>query len=143
VSKEEHVRLIHRFFAALDRVNLDALDEICADDYRLNFPGVPGPLDRAGTKYLFGAFLSAFPGITHRVDEIIVDDDKVSTRLVIRGTHGAEFQGIPATGNDVTITALNMFRIAGSRIEEHGVQFDTLGFMQQLGVASVPDQAAA
>jgi steroid delta-isomerase-like uncharacterized protein len=138
VTSEAHRQLIHRLFAEMDRVNLDALDEICAEDYTVSFPGVPSSLDRAGAKYLFGAFFAAFPGLTHQLDDLIVEGDKASVRLTIRGTHQAEFQGIPPTGKNVTIPALNMFRIAGGRIAEHWIQYDTLGFLQQLGVAPAP-----
>ena len=83
MSTDENVQLVRRFFAEIDRANLDALDEICADDYSVHFPGVPGPLDRAGTKYLFGAFLAAFSGLRHQVEETVAEGDRVATRLTI------------------------------------------------------------
>jgi len=141
VSSEENVQLVRRYFAEIDRANLDGLDEICADDYSVHFPGVPGPLDRPGTKYLFGAFLAAFPGITHGIEETVAEGDKVATRLTIRGTQRGEFQGIPPTGKDVTITALNIFRIAGGRIVSHWVEYDAIGMLQQLGAMPAPGAA--
>jgi predicted ester cyclase len=42
-------------------------------------------------------------------------------RLTIRGTHRAEFQGIPATGRHVTVSFLGIVRIAeGKLVEEWG-----------------------
>jgi steroid delta-isomerase-like uncharacterized protein len=143
VSTEENVQLIRRFFAEIDRANLDGLDGICTDDYGVQFPGVPGPLDRAGAKHLFGAFVAAFPGISHGIEETVAEGDKVATRLTVRGTHRGEFQGIPPTGKDITITALNIFRIAGGRIASHWIEYDAVGMLQQLGVMPAPGGAGA
>ena len=57
-------------------------------------------------------------------------------------THRADFIGIPATGQAVVISSLNLFRFQGDRIAEHWVEYDTYGFLQQLGAAPVPAQAA-
>jgi len=142
MSSQENVQLIRRFFAEIDRTNVDALDQICADGYSVHFPGVPGPLDRAGTKYLFGAFLAAFPGLSHRVEETVAEGDRVATRLTIQGPHKGEFQGIPPTGKTVTMTALNIFRIADGRIVSHWIEYDALGMLQQLGAMPAPGAAA-
>src|SRR5215216_3997453 len=82
MSSQENVQLIRRFFAEIDRANVDALDQICADDYSVHFPGVPGPLDRAGTKYLFGAFLAAFPGLSHRGEETVAADGRIVSHWI-------------------------------------------------------------
>jgi steroid delta-isomerase-like uncharacterized protein len=143
MSNDGNVQLVRRFFAAIDAANLDAMDEICGDDYTVHFPGVPGPLDRTGTKHLFGAFLAAFPGITHRIEETVAEGDRVATRLTIQGLHRGEFQGIPPTGKVVTITALNMFRIANDRIVSHWIEYDGLGMLQQLGAIPAPGASTA
>lgn len=143
MGTDANVQLVRRFFAAIDAAHLDALDELCADDYSVHFPGVPGPLDRTGTKYLFGGFLAAFPGITHRIEETVAEGDRVATRLTIQGPHEGEFQGIPPTGKVVTMTALNIFRIADGRIVSHWIEYDGLGLLQQLGVLPAPGGGAA
>jgi predicted ester cyclase len=47
--------------------------------------------------------------------------------------------GIPPTGRSVSVSAVHLFRIEGGKIAEQWVVWDTLGFMQQIGV--IPEQA--
>ena len=58
-------------------------------------------------------------------------------RFVAKGTHTKEFMGVPATGKDVEISGVNIFRIAGGKIVEHWVNYDAMGLMQQIG--AIPD----
>ena len=48
-------------------------------------------------------FYAAFPDYTHVIDEMVAEGDRVAVRLTFHATHQAEFQGIPSTGNAVTI----------------------------------------
>jgi predicted ester cyclase len=42
--------------------------------------------------------------------------------------------GIPPTGKDVRVDAISIFRMDGGKIAEMWEVWDTLGFLQQLGV---------
>jgi len=54
------------------------------------------------------------------------------------GTHKGEFMGIPPTNKKVTISAITIDRIAGGKYVEEWLRFDTLDFMQQLGIVPTP-----
>ena len=45
-----------------------------------------------------------------------------------------EINGIPATGNKVKVDAISIHRMEDSKIAETWEVWDTLGFLQQLGV---------
>ena len=62
-------------------------------------------------------------------------------RRRLQGTHRGEFQGIPPTGKQVTISAIGILRITSGRIAETWLNADFLGLMQQLGVVPAPAQA--
>ena len=64
----------------------------------------------------------------------------VISALCSRGLRG-EFQGIPPTGKQVTISAIGILRITSGRIAETWLNADFLGLMQQLGVVPAPAQA--
>jgi len=83
----------------------------------------------------------AFPDWQVTVEDMIAEGDKVVARYTAHGTQRGELLGIPATGKSVTTTAIDIFRIADSKIAEHRVESDTLGLMQQLGVLLAPGQA--
>ena len=48
------------------------------------------------------------------------DKDFVISEVIMEGTHGGEWLGISPTGKKIRITAVNIDRIAGGRIIEHG-----------------------
>ncbi len=85
---------------------------------------------------------AAFPDSHHTIEDLIAEGDKVVTRFTWRGTHRGEFMGVAPTGKPVTITAIDMVRIAEGRIVEHWAQADFLGLLQQLGALPPPGQEA-
>ncbi len=58
------------------------------------------------------------------------------TQSVNRGTQTGSRMGIPATGKDSTVSRLNVVRVEDGRIAEDWVVVDTLGLLQQKGVAA-------
>ncbi len=94
MSQEENKAVVRRFFAALDDQDLDAVADLLASDYRLHFDGNP-EMDRGTGIGFFGAFLAAFPDISHQVQDQLAEGDRIATRIVVRGTHQKEMMGDP------------------------------------------------
>ncbi|WP_392966207.1 ester cyclase [Streptomyces sp. LN245] len=143
MSTEENKRLVRRFYREIDAGNLDAMDELVAEDYLDHspppFPGfAPG---REGLKQVFRLFWEATPG-THEIEDQIAEGDKVVTRLRARGVHEGDLPGIPATGRPITMTATVMHRIENGKLAEKWSDKDLLGFLQQLGVIPTPGGAS-
>jgi steroid delta-isomerase-like uncharacterized protein len=84
------------------------------------------------------AFFAAFPGLHISIEDVIAQGDKVAVRITWQGTHQGEFMGIPPTGKPVTVTGINLYRVANGKIVEEWWQEDILGLMQQLGVLPPP-----
>ena len=69
------------------------------------------------------------------INEIFSAGDKVVVRWTGGGKHVGEVNGIPATGKEVTnISAISIHRMENGKIAETWEVWDTLGFLQQLGV---------
>ena len=134
---EENKVVVRRFFAALDDQDVDTVGDMLASDYRLHFDGNP-VMDRGAGIGFFSAFLAAFPDISHQVQDQLAEGDRVATRILVRGTHQKEMMGIPATGKEIAISAINMVRVDDGKIAEHWVNSDSLGMMMQLGVVPPP-----
>jgi steroid delta-isomerase-like uncharacterized protein len=134
---EENKAVVRRFFAALDDQDVDTVGDMLASDYRLHFDGNP-VMDRGAGIGFFSAFLAAFPDISHQVQDQLAEGDLVATRILVRGTHQKEMMGIPATGTEIAISAINMVRVDDGKIAEHWVNSDSLGMMMQLGVVPPP-----
>jgi len=66
------------------------------------------------------------------------DGDLVAASVEFGGTHRGEFQGIPPTNKRVSFTGIEVNRMVDGKVEEHWVELDLLGMMQQLGLVVVP-----
>lgn len=113
--------------------NVEAIDTLIAEDFTHHAP-IDTPDGRDGYKEFIRQFKAAFPDSTSETLDTIVEDDKIAVRYVNRGTHQGEFAGVPATGREVEIEGISIYRIADGRIAEEWAQPDMLGLMDQLGV---------
>lgn len=126
--------LVRQMLASADDGDLSVLDRVWSPDIVVHFGATD--LDRAQAVALLKSVYGAFPDMRHDVHDVIATDDKVVLRGVITGTHRGEFQGIAATGNQVAVGQIIIFRIEDGRIAEYWEQADLLGLMQQLGATA-------
>lgn len=146
MSADENKALIRRYFEAIDVAcesgNADIIDEFLAPDFVEHnpFPGIPPT--REGWKEAFMAFVVGAPGY-HVIDDLIAEEDQVVGRITAYGTHTGELFGIPATGKEIRVGGIAIWRIREGKILEHWHETDQLGLMVQLGVVQLPGQAAA
>jgi predicted ester cyclase len=103
--------------------------------------GAPDPLSLDGFKQLAGAFLAAFPGGEHTIEDMVSEGDKVVTRVIYRGTHTGDLMGMPPTGKQVAVPAMIVDHITNGKIVETWRLFDQMSMMQQLGVMATPEPA--
>ena len=110
-----------------------------APDYVAHVPAAPGPLEGLEAWRQFsGPFAEAFPDLRLTVQDIVAEGDTVAARVDFHGTHRGEFQGIPPTDKQVAFTSIEINRVVGGKVEEHWVELDLLGLMQQLGAIPEP-----
>jgi len=141
MTTEDNKALVRRFYREIDKGNLEAMDELVAEDYLdHNPPPFPGLASgREGLKQAFTIFWEATPGY-HRIEEQIAEGDKVVTRLTSYGKHEGDLPGAPRTGNDLKMTSITIHRIANGRLVEKWAEKDVLGFLKQIGVIPSPAQ---
>ncbi len=132
----ENKAMVRRTMEAIwNQGNFAVADERFASDYVGHAPDkIEGP---EGVKQFVSAIRNAAPQI--QIEDQIAEGDTVVTRWTAGGKHTGEFQGIPPTGNQVSITGITVFRIANGKIVEGWTNADRLGLMQQLGAVSAPE----
>jgi steroid delta-isomerase-like uncharacterized protein len=138
MSTEERKAVVRNWIEAWNTKNLDAAVDLLDPEYvrhDANLPDVIGP--RAQREFLVGVF-NAFPDLDLTPEQLIAEDDLVTVRHVVRGTHRAEFLGVPATGRPVVFQAMDVFRLTDNKIAEQWVVIDALGLLQQLGAIPAP-----
>lgn len=135
MSAEDNKRLVRRFYEEIDKGNLDAMDELVAENYvDHNPPPFPGLAEgREGLKQSFKIFWNATPG-HHYIEDQIAEGNKVVTRLTSYGKHEGDLPGAPKTGNDLKMTSITIHRIANGKLAEKWSEKDVISFLQQIGV---------
>jgi steroid delta-isomerase-like uncharacterized protein len=130
---QQNKAVVDRFIQELfSEGRLEAADEYLADGF-VNHDPFPGfPPGRDGMKQAGALFRAAFPDWHSTVHELLAERDKVVERFTARGTHRAEFMGIPATGRSVEMDGINIFRLEDGRIVERWGVLDQAGLMQRL-----------
>ena len=141
MSTEANKASVRRFYdEVFNKKNRAAIDEFIDPNHvdHAAPPGTPGGLK--GVKQTLNMYLTAFPDLHFTVEDIIAEGDKVVTRLTCRGTQQGAFMGIPPTGKQATVMAIDINRFAGGKSVEHWLNMDTLGLLQQLGAIPAPGQ---
>jgi steroid delta-isomerase-like uncharacterized protein len=137
MSTEDNKALMRRFYEeVVNKKNLAAIDDFLAPNF-VNHSASQLGLTGGGiqeVKQLMSMTMAAFPDLHYAIEDLIAEGDKVVARLTISGTHQGVFMGIPPTGKHVTVTDIELFRIANGKAVENWVQPDFLGLLQQLGV---------
>ena len=134
MSLEENKAIVLRWFAELDRGNLDIVDELIAEEYVDHNPALPNlPPGRDGVRQYVRILKAAFPDAAHTIDDIIAEGDKVMTRVTARGTFLGECSGYRPNGNVVEISGIAIHRVENGRLSEHWAHADIAGFMHQIG----------
>jgi steroid delta-isomerase-like uncharacterized protein len=143
VLEEENKAVIRRWIEAFNERNLEAEADLLAPGYVAHVPAAPGPLEGLEAWRQFtGPFVEAFPDLRLTVEDIMAEGDMVAARVAFDGTHRGEFQGIPPTGKEVAFTSIEVNRVVDGKGEEHWVEIDLLGLMQQLGAIPEPGHSS-
>jgi predicted ester cyclase len=141
-DEQLNLRLARRFFdEVVNAGDASAAAGLCAEDYREHDAGLSsGDLDlhqaMEENQEIFDAF---HPQVTP--EAIVAQDDTVAVRFSYRGRHTGDYQGIAATGREVTGTGHATLRCADGKIAEGWWNTDDLGLLQQLG--ALPDKETA
>lgn len=116
MSAEENKKSMRRIYEeVINQGDMDAADELISAALVEHDP-LPGyEPSFEGFKEGVTAFRAAFPDLHATVEDIIAEGDMVAARFTMSGTHQEEFMGIPATGNRITVTGIDLARFEGAR----------------------------
>jgi steroid delta-isomerase-like uncharacterized protein len=92
------------------------------------------PRGPEGAKQRKATYLSALSDDHVDIDDIAAGDDTVAVRWTFTAKFTGEFMGSQPTGETITVTGIHFFRVANGRIAEVSTQYDSAGFLNQVGV---------
>ena len=126
--------LVRRFYAEVVSAGaVGKLAEFIAPDYSEIHEDKKSAVGIEGVKAHILGVRHTYPDLELTVEQQIAEGDWVATRLMMRGTHQGEWQGIKPTGRPLRVTAVNPDRIRDRRIVEHGGAADFLGPLLEIG----------
>jgi steroid delta-isomerase-like uncharacterized protein len=77
----------------------------------------------------------AFPDGRYSVDQVIAEGDFVAVYFTGRGTNTGAGNSLPATGKEVELPGVTIFRFVGGKIAEEWNVYDRMSLLKQLGLA--------
>lgn len=138
---EDNKRLVQRWFEEVWNQGRDsAIDELLSLEGKVF--GLTEPDTEVQGPEQFKPFVhnlrDAFPDMHVTVEDMLAEADKVIARFRVTGTHKGGGLGVAATGRKINITGMSIVQIKNEKLVQGWSNWDQLGMMQQLGVASGP-----
>jgi steroid delta-isomerase-like uncharacterized protein len=126
--------VVRRFYEQMNNERKNELaPELFTDDHVMHDPQVPAGKGPQGMVDVVKTYQEGVDG-HWGIEEIFSTDDRVVVRWTGSGTHVGKVNGIPATGKKIKVDAITIHRMKDGKIAESWEVWDTLGFLQQLGV---------
>ena len=133
MSQAEEV--LRGIYGAINSGDLGQLEKYVADDYIEHSDGFQGvePFQQQ-----IAAFRAGFPDLQVTVDELLVDGDRFASRTTVTGTHTGDLMGMPATGQRISVEAVDIGRIENGLAKERWGGLNMYSMLTQLGVIPAP-----
>ena len=132
MSVEENKVIVLRFLKDVwGKGNLNIVEEIVADDHVHHLTR----RDRhpEGVKELVSGFRNFLPDLQIAVIDLIGEGDKIVVYFTFSGVDKGGYWGKPPSGNSVTYSGIDIFRVTGGKIVERWGVVDTMSMMRQIG----------
>ena len=130
----ENEAVVRRFYEQMNNGRKNELaSELFTADHKMHDPQVPTADGPDGMVATVSTYQTGVNG-HWEINDIFSSDDNVVVRWTGSGEHVAEVNGIPPTGKKIEVSAISIHRMQGGKIAETWEVWDTLGFLQQIGV---------
>lgn len=120
MSTHENKLLVRQYYEeVVSTGRIERVPEFIAPEYAEVYEGTRYPLGVEGAQQHILGVRRTYPDLVLAVTQQIAEGDWVVSQVTMRGTHRGEWMGMAPTGQAVTVTAVNIDRIASGRIIEH------------------------
>ena len=138
MAEDKHEVLIRAY---IDEVfnghRLDTLEKYWDDELTSHWLGMETIHGLPAWRAAMESFFGAFPDAAYTLDDMFFASDRGVWRGRWQATQQGEWQGIAASGRNVTWTVIIIIifigRFADGKLKEDWVELDRLGLFQQLG----------
>jgi len=136
-TPEANKQLVRRYLAAFNDRDWETLGELLAPDVVEH--GVHDELHGVEEIVDFlGSYFETFPDYSGTTESVMAEDDLVTVRYTVTGTHTGEYRDVEPTGHTVEWTGMAIYRVEGDRIAEIWLEENRLDLLEQLEVVDPP-----
>jgi steroid delta-isomerase-like uncharacterized protein len=129
-SPEDNKMVARGFYESYNNHDMQkSFDDFIAENLVNHTMG--GSLDREKWLNFDQAFIAACPDLKGTIKEQVAEGNTVVTHWLCEGTHTADFMGMPASGNSISLEGISIDKIEQGMIKEHFASADFTMFMQQ------------
>lgn len=134
-ATEEAEQLVNAYVGVWDEQDYSKIPDLVSESFEMHGPVTPesGIHGHDGLEEWIREVTSGFPDFRTEVLGMLSSDDLVLCEATVTGTHEGEFDGVPPTGREVEIRAMEKFRVSDGTVREHRVYFDQQEMVEQLG----------
>jgi len=135
MSAEQNKSIVRRWVEeGWNKRNTALIDELYTPNFYQHETGPETVTSREALKPFVAGYLSAIPDMQFTIDDLVAEGDRVVWRFKATGHQNGPLMGVPASGKEVAVTGIIIFRFEGSRMAEAWLNLDVLGMLQQLGI---------
>lgn len=136
-TPDENKDLVRRYLNAFNDRDRDTMRQLLADDVVEH--GIHEQLDGPDEIIEFlDTHFQVFPDYAGETEAIIAEDDLVTVRYTVQGTHSGQYRDIEPTGHTVEWSGLAVYRVENDLIAEVWIEEDRLGLLEQLEAVDPP-----
>jgi len=120
----DNEKIVQRAFEAFEAADERAMRELLAPDFVSHSmpPGFTGDAD--GFVQLANQVKAGMPDGRFTIHDMFAAGDKVAARFSHSGTQQGELFGVAPSNRTVTVRAIEIYRLSGSKIAEYWAEFD-------------------
>ena len=138
MSAEKNKTIVRRFLEeVVSTGKVDVIEEFISEEYAEVHEGMRHAVGIEGAKAHIRDVRQTYPDLHLSIERQIAEGEWVATCITARGTHQGSWLGIKPTGKPVTFTGVNIDRVVGGRIVEHGGAANMLGPLLEIGAVKV------
>lgn len=128
-----HRQVVRRIFEQVwTLANFTEVDQLVAENAQFHIRDHTLPTGPDDLRQVVTRWHQRFANFRFEILDMAAEGDLVAVRLMLSGRHQAQWGGIPATGKEVSVTAMMFLRIEDGRVAEIWETFDEHGMRQQL-----------
>jgi predicted ester cyclase len=122
--------LLDRYVAAVNAHDTSSFGDIHVENY-IQHSGRSGN-GLAAQIENFRAIFRTMPDLRARVEDRIIQCDKIVARMTFSATHSQPIQGVAPTGRPFTLRTIDIWRVENGKLAEHWDIVDYAGLQKQL-----------